>query len=676
MASYDRPVILDVLGAPDRRLGMKVELLELARRDRGIVEFLSVACADGLWYWDTDNPDSGWISPEFLGRLGHGVRTTSDFSQLWDELIHPDDLQQLRAHCRRACNPAWSLDQSLRCFHKNGSTVWMHSRGIVVKDEDGNPFRILVSLRDITKLKRMEQELETKAAALRGASAELERRERELQFIFDSLPVRIWYKDDKNRILRLNQPAAESMRMPVEEAEGRNACELGDDAGHGCPEEDLMILGSGRPLSEIREEPATNGTPARWTRVDKIPYFDRKTGQRTILVVKLDVTELKSQQTQLASLNAELEVQSQHYVELYRNTPAMMHSISENGEIVEVSNLWLEELGYAREEVIGRRSVDFLSEESRKYAREVVLPAFWRDGYCKDIPYQFIRKDGSVMDVDLSGILQDDRATGTRRSLGVLVDVSEKNEAFREIEAKNTALEQANENLEHFIHAAAHDLREPLRKIQVSGGFLEQDYRDRIDADGQYLIDTMTGGAKRMDRLLQDLLAYSQMRSRPMDQREVDLSAIVGGAVDDLAATIADAGGTVSHDVAQRVVGDPVMLRALFKHLILNAIKFRHEARPPDIRISARPDPSGNALLCTVSDNGIGFDPIYGWKMFEPFTRLHASGIAKGSGLGLAVCKTICGRHQWTIWADPAPERGSVVTISIPARSLVTLARQ
>ncbi|MGF1620801.1 MAG: PAS domain S-box protein [Rhodomicrobiaceae bacterium] len=671
MASYDRPLTLDVMGTPDRHLGMKIELLELARRDREIVEFLSVGCMDGLWYWDIDHPDSGWISPEFLARLGYSAGTASSFSQLCDEFLHPDDLQQLRANCRSACHPGWSLDQQLRCFHKNGSTVWMHSRGILVRDDDGNPSRILVTHRDITEFKRMEQEVETKAAALRGASAELERRERELQFIFDSLPVRIWYKDDKSRILRLNQPAAESMKLTVEEAEGQKACEFGGDTGQRCLDQDLQILSSGRPISEIREEPGANGAPSVWTRVDKIPYFDRKTGQRTILVVKLEVTELKSQQSQLSRLNAELEIQRQHYIELYRNTPAMMHSINENGDIVEVSNLWLEELGYERAEVIGRKSVEFMSEASKKYAWDVAIPAFWRDGYCKDIPYQFIRKDGSVMDVDLSATLDDEAVTGLKRSLGVLVDVSEKNAAFREIEAKNTALEQANENMERFIHSAAHDLREPLRKIQVFGDFLQQDYRDRLDADGQHFIDTMTGGARRMDRLIQDLLAYSHICSRPMEKREVELSALVDGAVEDLAGTISDAGAIVSHDVAQRVVGDPDMLGALFRHLLVNAIKFRHEARPPVIRISVRPDPAGNALLCTVTDNGIGFNPTYGWKMFEPFTRLHDAGIADGSGLGLAVCRRICERHQWTIRADPAPEHGTVVTVSIPKRSLV-----
>lgn len=124
-----------------------------------------------------------------------------------------------------------------------------------------------------------------------------------------------------------------------------------------------------------------------------------------------------------------LHSSEERYRKLYKETPAMLHSIDAEGRLVSVSNYWLEKLGYERDEVLQRKSSEFLTEESRRYAQEVVLPEFFRTGYCFEVPYQFIKKNGEVLDVLLSATTEKDDAGNIIRSLAVLTDVTERKKA-------------------------------------------------------------------------------------------------------------------------------------------------------------------------------------------------------------------------------------------------------
>ncbi len=130
--------------------------------------------------------------------------------------------------------------------------------------------------------------------------------------------------------------------------------------------------------------------------------------------------------TAIKQTEAALREEEEKYRSLYKNTPAMMHSIDSEGRLVSVSEFWLRTLGYSREEVLGRRSVEFFTPESRRYAREHVLPEFFKTGVCKDVPYQIVKKNGEVLDILLSAISERDTLGKVVRSLAVLTDVTER----------------------------------------------------------------------------------------------------------------------------------------------------------------------------------------------------------------------------------------------------------
>jgi PAS domain S-box-containing protein len=159
-----------------------------------------------------------------------------------------------------------------------------------------------------------------------------------------------------------------------------------------------------------------------WLRVTAYPVLDEAGRLRGGVAVFADITESKR-------VEEALRQAAEKYRFLYTHTPVMMHSIDRHGRIISVSDFWLDTLGYERAEVIGRSSVEFLTPESRRYAEEVVLPEYFKTGVCRDIPYQFVKKDGERLDVLLSAIADRDAAGNIIRSLAVLIDVTERNRA-------------------------------------------------------------------------------------------------------------------------------------------------------------------------------------------------------------------------------------------------------
>ena len=152
---------------------------------------------------------------------------------------------------------------------------------------------------------------------------------------------------------------------------------------------DLDVLESGIAEKNVVEINDHNDNESNWIQVDKVPYEDVVTGARRVLTAAIDISELKTAEASLRNVNEMLVAQRESFRRHYRQTPAMLHSADETGCLIEVSEKWLNTLGYERDEVIGRHPTEFLEEKSKYYAKETVLPAYSRDGFCNDVPYQF-----------------------------------------------------------------------------------------------------------------------------------------------------------------------------------------------------------------------------------------------------------------------------------------------
>ncbi len=361
-----------------------------------------------------------------------------------------------------------------------------------------------------------------------------------------------------------------------------------------------------------------------------------------------------------------LSASEERYRKLYDESPVMLHSIGTDGRMVSVSQFWLDKMGYRRDEVLGRKSTEFLTEESRRYATDVVLPQFFKEGAIKDIEYQFVAKNGEVFDVLMSAIQDKDPAHGTARSMAVIVDISDRKATEGQLADTVAQLKRSNRDLEQFAYLASHDLQEPLRMVSSFTELLSLEYNERLDAKGREYLHFAHDGAVRMSALIQDILAYSRI-GRDMDMSgAVDLNHVVSAAVGKLSALIEETSAMVSHGALPTVRGNAAMLAVLFQNLINNALKYRSDQAPLVDIVATRQE---GAWLLTVSDNGIGIDPRHHDRVFGLFKRLHTRSQYDGTGIGLAMCQRIVERHGGRIWVESELGEGSRFQITFPDSS-------
>jgi PAS domain S-box-containing protein len=224
------------------------------------------------------------------------------------------------------------------------------------------------------------------------------------------------------------------------------------------------------------------------------------------------------------------------------------------------------------------------------------------------------------------------------------------------VKERTAELARSNAELEQFAYVASHDLQEPLRMVSSYVQLLADRYQGALDEDADEFIRYAVDGAERMQRLINDLLAYSRLQTRGEPFADTDSEEALETALQNLEAAIQENGATVTHGPLPTVPADRTQLVQLFQNLVGNAIKFRGEA-PPEIRVTAQD--RGSAWRFAVEDNGIGIDAAETERVFRIFQRLHAREEYPGTGIGLALCKRIVERHGGTIGVQSQPGEGS-----------------
>ena len=226
-------------------------------------------------------------------------------------------------------------------------------------------------------------------------------------------------------------------------------------------------------------------------------------------------------------------------------------------------------------------------------------------------------------------------------------------EARELVEEQAEDLRRSNAELEQFAYVASHDLQEPLRKVASFCQLIERRYKGQLDERGEQYIEFAVDGAKRMQQLINDLLAFSRVGRSGADLEPVDLEQVLGQALRQLSARIEDTDAEVTHDPLPTVRGDASLLVQLLQNLVGNGLKFRSE-QAPRVHIGARRLGGDQPMWeFSCSDNGIGIDPQYEDKIFVIFQRLHGRDSYGGTGIGLAMCKKIVEHHGGRLWLDP-----------------------
>jgi PAS domain S-box-containing protein len=287
-----------------------------------------------------------------------------------------------------------------------------------------------------------------------------------------------------------------------------------------------------------------------------------------------------------------------------------------------------------------------------------------------DIEFRVVWPDSSIRWIASRG--------GVRRSSdgvalsmqGTVVDITASKaaqEAARQREALERVaaeLERSNDDLQQFAYVAAHDLQEPLRMVSSYTRLLADRYRGRLDADADTYIEFAVDGAYRMQRLIEDLLAYCQVGTAGHDLRETSTEDALARALMNLQGAIGESGAAVTHDPLPTLIADPDQLVQLFQNIVGNAIKYRGAAAP-QVHVSAKKNRAGEWVF-SMRDNGLGIDPRYFEKIFLMFQRLHGRTEFSGTGIGLSLCKKIAERHGGRMWVESTPGTGSTFYLALP----------
>ncbi|WBC18086.1 CHASE3 domain-containing protein [Micromonospora sp. WMMA1998] len=226
-------------------------------------------------------------------------------------------------------------------------------------------------------------------------------------------------------------------------------------------------------------------------------------------------------------------------------------------------------------------------------------------------------------------------------------------------------LTRSNRDLEQFAYVASHDLQEPLRKVASFCQLLQRRYAGQLDERADQYIAFAVDGAQRMQRLINDLLAFSRIGRMTTGFTEVDLNKVMGDVAGQTEAARQYADAELTWDEMPTIRGEEPLLTNLLANLVSNSVKFRRPDVTPKVHVSARLVDGEWEISCR--DNGIGIEPEFADKIFVIFQRLHSKDAYPGTGIGLAIVKKIVEYHGGRVWVDTDAEVGTTIRFTLPA---------
>lgn len=249
-------------------------------------------------------------------------------------------------------------------------------------------------------------------------------------------------------------------------------------------------------------------------------------------------------------------------------------------------------------------------------------------------------------------------------NVGLRDEIRKRRVVENELQASSMELKRSNQELQDFAYVSSHDLQEPLRKIRAFGDLLKTEHASEL-GDGAEYLERMLNAASRMSTLIEDLLTFSRVATKPMELKSVDLNRIVKEVVYDLETRVRDTKADVTIGELPHVFADEIYMRQLLQNLIGNALKFHKPNKSPIVSIEGGTE--GDWVELRIHDEGIGFDEKYLDRIFAVFQRLHARDAYEGTGIGLAVCRRIVERYGGTITATSKKGHGTTFIVRLPA---------
>ncbi len=559
----------------------------------------------------------------------------------------------------------------LTFIRKDGTKFPGEMSTSVFKDGNGNE-RTSMVIRDVTRRKRAEQqmqdllekeqqlteELQTSNEELQSTTEELHKSNEELvktskllSAIYELNPDAIVLTTvSDSKIIDCNQEYLNQIGYSLEEIIGHTSKELNlisevtrdayiDETRRNNKVSNIEVRGRRKDGSLIDLLYST-----RQITVDNVPM---------ILNIGHDITERKR-------IEEKLVFQS----DLLSRVQDAIVAIDKNFNIIYWNEIAQKMFGWTRKEVLGKNSNELFQIKVENDSLDNLSEQLLREGtYVGDV--YFLRKDGTYLPVEINVKTFTNKKGEVTNMLASVRDISVRKQKDKKLNAAMDELVRSNQELERFAYVSSHDLQEPLRMVTLYSQLLERRYKDRLDTDADDFIEYIVENARRMKQLIDDLLEYSRVTSQAQEFENIEMKKTLDTVLANLSIIIVENNVKITQEPLPTVFADQNQMLRVFQNLITNAIKFRGE-KSPEINISAE---KGNKewIIC-VKDNGIGIKPEHQKQIFEVFKRLHTREEYPGTGIGLSIVQKIIKHHDGRIWVESEPGAGSSFYFTIPIK--------
>ena len=583
--------------------------------------------------------------------------------------IHPDIPEPWKeAHHRGLTGESLKNDNDMWTW-ADGTKNWLRWAIVPWQNTQGEIGGIIISAEDITENKRAEEALRLKDELLRLTS--------EMAKVggweFNPETGQGTWTDEVARIHDLD-PAQETnvaIGLSFYTGESRKKVEQ-------AVQEAIEL---GKPYDMELEMVTAKGNE-KWVRTMALPFIEN---DKVIKVQGIfqDITERKQIEEALQVAHSELELKVAERTAALSEANALLQSLMDSmpehiyfkdmqSRFIRNSRSQASLLGLSDPaEAVGKSDFDFFPHAAKAYAEEQEV---MRSGIpMVDFEEWVVWPDGREMWVSTTKMPLRNSDGQTIGIFGISHDITERKRAEQEIQQLNTDLEKqaeqlqaSNKELEAFSYSVSHDLRAPLRAIDGYTRILVEDYTAILDDEGKRICSIISGEARRMGQLIDDLLAFSRLGRKEIYSSKIDMKSLAVSVLNDLLKEEDRARLDFHITRLPSIQADSSLIRQVWVNLLSNAIKFTSKKERSVIDVGSKANE--DEVIYYVRDSGAGFDMEYANKLFGVFQRLHSENEFEGTGVGLAIVQRIIRRHGGHVWAEGEMDKGATFYFALPRK--------
>lgn len=513
------------------------------------------------------------------------------------------------------------------------------------------------------EIEALKDQLAQERSLRQAAEEKLFQETRRFQTVLDGMPSYVYIKDDQNKIVYINKPAADSRGLPREEMEGRSTYEFYPDDAARYYEDDLEVIRNDRPKLGIVEQVLSSSGEKRWVNTSKIPWRNSEGKIVGVLVVASDITDLVRQQDQRESLMSAvakaLELSEERYYLAIRGSNDGVWDWNLRTNEVFYSPRYKESLGY-RDDEFPNVFESFRKNLHPDDLQNVLdkVKAHLEDKVPYEVEFRMLQKHGEWSWFSARGQAIWDKDGVPYRMAGSQRDITDR--------------KQVEQNVNEFFSTVSHELRTPLSAVKGSLRLIEGGLAGQISNEARELLDIALSSCERLIRLVNDILDLRKIEAGKLELhlKKVQARELVEEVLQGLASYADGHGVQLSNQCADAIAieADRDRIVQVVTNLVGNAIKFSGSGA--EVVVAAREEKG--SVCFSVSDTGPGIPEDQHHLLFMKFKQLDASDSRRqdGTGLGLAICKAIVSQHHGRIGVESSQGKGSRFWFEIPIKAM------